>query len=114
MFRRYLQVTKPGIIMGNLISVAGGFLLASRGDVDGMLMVATLLGLSLVVASGCAVNNCIDRDIDARMQRTRTRVLHDMAVKKGMVSLSKNGVEKALAGLTTLEELERVLPVVSA
>jgi len=30
MFRRYLSVTKPGIIMGNLISVAGGFLLASR------------------------------------------------------------------------------------
>jgi len=62
-FRRYLNVTKPGIIMGNLISVAGGFLLASRGDVDPWLMVATLLGLSLVVASGCAINNVIDRDI---------------------------------------------------
>ena len=73
-FRRYLTVTKPGIIMGNLISVAGGFLLASRGDVDFMLMAATLIGLSLVVASGCAINNCIDRDIDAKMQRTRSRV----------------------------------------
>ncbi|MBU3021193.1 heme o synthase [Aestuariibacter sp. A3R04] len=74
MFRRYLTVTKPGIIMGNLISVAGGFLLASRGEIDILLMTATLLGLSLVVASGCAINNCIDRDIDAKMQRTRTRV----------------------------------------
>lgn len=73
-FRRYLTVTKPGIIMGNLISVAGGFLLASRGEIDFALMIATLLGLSLVVASGCAINNCIDRDIDAKMQRTRTRV----------------------------------------
>ena len=73
-FRRYLSVTKPGIIMGNLISVAGGFLLAARGDVDWPLMVATLAGLSLVVASGCAVNNCIDSDIDTKMQRTRTRV----------------------------------------
>lgn len=72
--RRYLSVTKPGIIMGNLISVAGGFLLAARGDVDWPLMVATLVGLSLVVASGCAVNNCIDSDIDTKMQRTRTRV----------------------------------------
>ena len=52
-FRRYLTVTKPGIIMGNLISVAGGFLLASRGEIDYMLMAATLIGLSLVVASGC-------------------------------------------------------------
>lgn len=73
-FRRYLQVTKPGIIMGNLISVAGGFLMASRGEIDWFLMAATIVGLSLVVASGCAVNNCIDRDIDARMQRTRNRV----------------------------------------
>ena len=73
-FRRYLSVTKPGIIMGNLISVAGGFLLAARGDVDWPLMVATLIGLSLVVASGCAVNNCIDSDIDTKMQRTSTRV----------------------------------------
>lgn len=82
-FRRYLTVTKPGIIMGNLISVAGGFLLASKGEIDYMLMAATLIGLSLVVASGCAINNCIDRDIDAKMQRTRSRVTvtGEMSVK---------------------------------
>ncbi|MDP5057613.1 protoheme IX farnesyltransferase [Marinomonas hwangdonensis] len=74
MFKRYLQVTKPGIIMGNLISVAGGFLLASRGEIDWILMLATVIGLSLVVASGCAINNYVDRDIDAKMQRTRNRV----------------------------------------
>jgi len=74
MFKRYLQVTKPGIIMGNLISVAGGFFLASRGEIDWTLMLATVIGLSLVVASGCAMNNYIDRDIDAKMQRTRNRV----------------------------------------
>ncbi|MDP4488418.1 heme o synthase [Pseudoalteromonas piscicida] len=74
MLRRYFQVTKPGIIMGNLISVAGGFLLASRGEVDWLLFSLTLLGLSLVVASGCVVNNVIDRDIDAAMARTKTRV----------------------------------------
>ncbi|GGN18300.1 MULTISPECIES: heme o synthase [Marinomonas] len=74
MFKRYLQVTKPGIIMGNLISVAGGFFLASRGEIDWILMLATVIGLSLVVASGCAINNYVDRDIDAKMQRTRNRV----------------------------------------
>lgn len=73
--KRYLSVTKPGIIVGNLISAAGGFLLAAQGRMDGMLLAATLLGLSLVVASGCSLNNCIDRDIDARMQRTQKRVL---------------------------------------
>ena len=74
MFKRYLQVTKPGIIMGNLISVAGGFFLASRGEIDWILMLATVVGLSLVVASGCAINNYVDRDIEAKMQRTRNRV----------------------------------------
>ncbi len=74
MFKRYLQVTKPGIIMGNLISVAGGFFLASRGEIDWILMLATVIGLSLVVASGCVINNFVDRDIDAKMQRTRNRV----------------------------------------
>ncbi|MGJ8580809.1 MAG: heme o synthase [Psychromonas sp.] len=74
MFRRYLSVTKPGIIMGNFISGAGGFLLASRGDIDLWLMSATLIGLSLIIASGCAINNVIDRDIDVVMARTRKRV----------------------------------------
>ncbi|WP_353666673.1 heme o synthase [Marinomonas sp. THO17] len=74
MFKRYLQVTKPGIIMGNLISVAGGYFLAARGNIDWMLMLMTVIGLSLVVASGCAINNYIDRDIDAKMKRTRNRV----------------------------------------
>ncbi len=100
MFRRYLQVTKPGIIMGNLISVAGGFLLASRGDVDGLLMVATIIGLSLVVASGCAINNCIDRDIDARMQRTKTRVTvtGEMSLKAALA----HGVVLGIAGFALL------------
>ncbi|MBW8184568.1 heme o synthase [Shewanella nanhaiensis] len=70
----YVQAVKPGIIMGNLISVAGGFLLAAKGNVDLTLMSMTIVGLSLVVASGCGLNNCIDRDIDAKMQRTRKRV----------------------------------------
>ena len=59
--------------MGNAISVTGGFLLASRGHIDYWLLLATLIGLSLVVASGCVIN-CIDRDIDGKMQRTANRV----------------------------------------
>ncbi|OBU03743.1 heme o synthase [Morganella psychrotolerans] len=75
MIKQYLQVTKPGIIFGNLISVIGGFLLASKGDIDYPLFMATLLGVSLVVASGCVFNNYIDRDIDSVMERTKNRPL---------------------------------------
>ncbi|HGK4864086.1 TPA: heme o synthase [Yersinia enterocolitica] len=75
MIKQYLQVTKPGIIFGNLISAVGGFLLASKGVIDYPLFLATLFGVSLVVASGCVFNNYIDRDIDRIMERTKNRVL---------------------------------------
>jgi len=45
------------------------------------------------------------------LQRTRTRLLHEAAVRNKMVTLSRHGTAKAVKGLTTLEELERVLPV---
>lgn len=73
--RDYLALTKPGIIGGNAISVLGGFFLAAQGQIDPWLLLATLAGLSLVIASGCAYNNVIDRDIDAVMERTRSRPL---------------------------------------
>ncbi|KQN68582.1 MULTISPECIES: heme o synthase [Rahnella] len=75
MIKQYLQVTKPGIIFGNLISVIGGFLLAAKGNIDFPLFLATLVGVSLVVASGCVFNNFIDRDIDRIMERTKNRAL---------------------------------------
>jgi len=75
MFRDYLRLTKPGIIFGNVVSVLGGFFLATRGSMDGQLLLAVLLGTSLVVASSCVINNIIDRDIDRHMQRTRNRAL---------------------------------------
>ncbi|HEX8586922.1 heme o synthase [Pseudomonas sp.] len=73
--KHFIQITKPGIIFGNVLSVAGGFFLASKGHVDIGLFLAAVIGTSLVVASGCVFNNCIDRDIDVKMERTKNRVL---------------------------------------
>ncbi|MFC3394785.1 heme o synthase [Brenneria rubrifaciens] len=94
MIKQYLQVTKPGIIFGNLISVIGGFLLAAQGSIDYPLFLATLAGVSLVVASGCVFNNVIDRDIDKKMERTRNRVL-----VKGLISLKVTLVYASLLGI---------------
>lgn len=71
----YYLLTKPGIILGNLITVAAGFLLASKGVIDFGLFFATLLGLALIMASACVFNNYIDRKIDKKMERTKNRVL---------------------------------------
>ena len=75
MLRQTVLLAKPGIVFGNLISVAGGFFLASRGNADLTLLLATMLGISLVMASACVFNNVIDRDIDRKMERTRNRAL---------------------------------------
>jgi len=73
--KNYLLVTKPGIILGNLVTTAGGFFLASKGQIDIGALLPTLSGISLVVASGCVFNNCIDKCMDRKMVRTRNRVL---------------------------------------
>jgi len=73
--KNYLLVTKPGIVLGNLITAAGGFFLASRGRIEISVMMSALIGISLVVACGCVFNNCIDRDMDRKMTRTCNRIL---------------------------------------
>ncbi len=75
MLKNYYSLAKPGIIFGNAITVIAGFALASRGHFNFGLLLATLVGLSFVIASGGVFNNYIDRDIDAMMERTKNRVL---------------------------------------
>jgi heme o synthase len=74
-FQAYYQLTKPGIIYGNLLTATAGFLLASRHHINLLLLFETLLGTSLVIASGCVINNYLDREIDAKMARTKNRAL---------------------------------------
>lgn len=77
----YYLITKPGIIFGNLITLAAGFLLASKGQINFALFFATLIGLAFIMASACVFNNFIDRPIDKKMQRTKNR-----ALVKGVIS----------------------------
>ena len=108
--KNYVLVAKPGLVVGNLISAAAGFLLASKGRLDGALLPATLMGISLVVAAGCVLNNCVDRNLDRKMVRTRHR-----ALARGLISL-RNALAYAtilgLAGLALLFAAKNLLTVV--
>jgi protoheme IX farnesyltransferase len=79
---KFFEVTKPGIIFGNVVTVSGGFFLGSHTHFNFWLFLSTLLAMSLVVACGCVLNNIIDRDIDHLMDRTKNRV-----IVKGLISL---------------------------
>jgi heme o synthase len=95
--KKYLLVAKPGIILANTISVAGGFLLASRGHIDAGALQATLAGTALVVASACVFNNYVDRNLDRKMTRTQNR-----ALAKGLMSPTSAVIYAALLGIAGL------------
>ena len=78
--KNYWLVTKPQIILGNMITAAGGYFLASGEPVNIKLFISVMIGISLVIASGCVFNNIIDRDIDRNMSRTRERVMARKAI----------------------------------
>ncbi|HEV8051815.1 MAG TPA: heme o synthase [Parachlamydiaceae bacterium] len=81
MMKTYYMLTKPGIIMGNIVTTAAGFALASQGHFDITLFLFTLIGLGFIIASAGVFNNYIDRHMDAKMERTKNR-----AIPSGLVS----------------------------
>lgn len=73
MLRELFILTKPGITRSNTLAAAAGFFFAARGDIDWAVLLALLVGTAAIIASGCVLNNILDRDIDARMERTKKR-----------------------------------------
>ena len=71
--RGYVELTKPRISSFVLIAVAAGFLLGSGGEIQLNLLGHALLGIALVAAGCSALNQYLERNSDARMQRTRSR-----------------------------------------
>lgn len=78
--KTYLSLTKPGMVLGNLLPAIAGFILASKGTIDLKLLSLTLAGMALVIASACVFNNYIDRGIDEKMKRTK-----DRAIPQGLI-----------------------------
>lgn len=109
MMKTYYMLTKPGIIMGNAVTTAAGFILASKGHLDLPLFLITLLGLSLVIASAGIFNNYIDRAADAKMSRTRNRplVTGSITVPKALIF----GTVLGIAGLAILAMYTNLLTV---
>ncbi|AGY60130.1 heme o synthase [Gloeobacter kilaueensis] len=69
----YYELTKPRIQVLLLITTAGAMWIASKGHVEPVLLLVTLLGGTLAASSANVFNCLIDRDIDLLMERTRRR-----------------------------------------
>lgn len=87
MIKYYLNLIKPNIVLGNIMSVIGGFFIASKETINYLLFINMIIGISLIMAASCILNNVIDRDIDAIMKRTKNRIL---VINKSILFIKKS------------------------
>ena len=129
---------RPDIMAGNIIGIVGQRLIRSLceqckepyepSDVERRLLglKASSMRQSVFKAKGCVACDHqgykgrtaliellkFDRDIDELIARNATqRELSTLAQSKGFKSLGDVGVERVLSGLTTLEEISRVVDI---
>lgn len=106
--RSYLQLIKPGITLSNTLTAIAGYLLAASFlEFKIASFIASAVGIALIIASACVVNNVIDRDIDRRMKRTAKR-----DVANGKISVRKAilfAVIIGIAGFGTILLLTNLL-----
>lgn len=87
-WRDFVRLTKPGILFSNSIAAFGGFWIATSAfelDNKWLQLLLTLVGTVLVMASGCVLNNYLDRDMDTKMTRTQKRALPSGKIQPSVV-----------------------------
>jgi protoheme IX farnesyltransferase len=73
----FIALTKPRVVSMILITTWVGFYLGSHGATDYLLLLPTLIGTALAAGGTLTLNQYMERDIDALMNRTRHRPLPD-------------------------------------
>lgn len=69
----YFELAKPRVVAMVLVTTAVGYYLGARAGVSPLIFFYTLLGTGLSAAGTLALNQYIERDLDAKMERTRLR-----------------------------------------
>jgi len=83
----YVRLTKPRIVALLVITTLPAMILADGGFPSVWLMLATVLGGSVVAGGANAMNMYFDRDIDEIMLRTRVRPIPSHAVEPERAAL---------------------------
>ena len=110
--KSYISLTKPRIIELLLVTTVPTMFLASNGWPNWYLVLATLIGGALAAGGANALNNVVDRDIDALMDRTAHRPLVTGKVTvRGAVAL---GITLSLLSVIWLESQVNTLSALFA
>lgn len=81
--RPYYELTKPGIAGFVMITAGASYHVAAGGRPDLMPVLHTLIGVGLATGGALALNQYVERDLDARMKRTRSRPIPSGRVRPG-------------------------------
>ncbi len=73
----FLALTKPRVVLMVLATTFVGFYLGTSGEPNYGRLLHTLFGTALAAGGTIALNQYLERDVDARMERTRLRPLPD-------------------------------------
>jgi len=73
----YLALGKPRVVLLVALTAFVGYYVGSPGDLDVVRLLHTLVGTALAAGGTLALNQYLERDVDARMERTRLRPLPD-------------------------------------
>ncbi len=75
-WRDYFALCKPKVVALLLLTSVVGVVLASQpGEISLFILILSSLGIGLGAAAGAAINQIVEREIDARMARTENRPL---------------------------------------
>jgi protoheme IX farnesyltransferase len=83
----YVVLTKPDVTFLVVITTVAGFYLGSTGPMDWAKLAHTLFGTLLVAGGTAALNQYVERDMDAVMRRTAARPLPTGTLKPAEVLL---------------------------
>jgi protoheme IX farnesyltransferase len=109
----YVALTKPRIIGLLLLTTVATMLVADPHGVSASAVLWTMLGGYLAAGGAGAINHYLDREVDARMTRTRNRPLVSGRIKPvhGLVFGIALGVTAAVQLTATVNALAAALSV---
>jgi protoheme IX farnesyltransferase len=100
LLRSYSELTKVRLVSLVVVTAGVGFVMAGASRFDLPTLAWTLLGTALAAAGSMALNQVIEVERDARMERTRNRPLPGGAIGRRHALLV--GLASAAAGLALL------------
>ena len=108
--RSYYHLCKPNVVFMMLItSLIGSLLATNASNFNPLLILISLIGIGLCAASAAAINQVVDRKVDANMSRTS-----DRPIPQGEISSSKAISFAIFIGLFGYAILYRYVNVLTA